>query len=260
MLVTVLASGSKGNSTLIKTENLNILVDVGMNLKYLKEKLLDADTKLEDIDYIFLTHTHKDHIGALSTFIKKNNPMICIGKKMLADLNWLYNYENVILLEDVLNLENVCVEVIKTSHDTSESNGYIFTSNNSSLVYITDTGYINNKYFEKLCNKSMYIIESNHDVEMLMHGKYPSWLKQRVLSDRGHLSNKSSSFYLSKLIGNKTKCIVLAHLSHENNTEEIALDTLKSTLIEYGIDFNNYYVAKQDEKTENFVIWLKLFV
>ena len=92
MLVTVLASGSKGNSTLIKTDKLNILIDVGMNLKYLKEKLNEVDTKLEDINYIFLTHTHKDHIGALSTFIKKNHPIICMGKKMFMDLECLNYY------------------------------------------------------------------------------------------------------------------------------------------------------------------------
>ena len=97
-------------------------------------------------------------------------------------------------------------------------------------------------------------MESNHDVEMLMHGKYPPWLKQRVLSDKGHLSNQASSFYLSKLIGNNTKTVVLAHLSHENNTEEIALDTLKSTLKEYNVEFDNIYIAKQDSKTENFII------
>lgn len=254
MLVSVLASGSKGNSTLIKTDKLNILIDAGMNLKYLKEKLSEVDTNLEDINYIFLTHTHKDHIGALKTFIKKNNPIICMGKKMFMDLEYLNDYEDIIILIDELDLEDVHVDIIKTSHDTSESNGYIFTSKDSSLVYITDTGYINNKYFNKLYNKNMYVIESNHDVEMLMHGRYPSWLKQRVLGDKGHLSNKSSSFYLSKLIGDNTKQVVLAHLSHENNTEEIALETLRNTLKEYNVEFNNVSIAKQNEKTENFII------
>lgn len=254
MLASVLASGSKGNATLIKTDNLNILIDAGMNLKYIETKLNELNMTMEDINYIFLTHTHKDHIAALSTIVKKYKPTICMGKKMFMDLEFLENYDNIYILIDDFKLDDINIELIKTSHDASESLGYIFTDNNSSLVYITDTGYINNKYFKKLYNKNMYILESNHDVEMLMHGKYPAWLKSRVLSDKGHLSNQAASFYLSKLIGNNTKYVVLAHLSHENNTESIALETLKSTLKEYDIKFNNIYIAKQNEKTESFNI------
>ena len=254
MLVSVLASGSKGNATLIKTEKFNILIDAGMNVKYLKEKLGLVDTKLEDINYIFLTHTHKDHIGALANIVKKYNPTICMGKKMFMDLEYLSDYEDIIILIDDIVLEDLNVGIIKTSHDASESLGFIFSNNESSLVYITDTGYINGKYFDKLRNKNMYIMESNHDVEMLMHGKYPAWLKQRVLGDKGHLSNKSSSFYLSKLVGDNTKYVVLAHLSHENNTEDIAINTLKETFFEYNVAFDSIFIAKQDEKTENFII------
>ena len=254
MLVSVLASGSKGNSTLVKTDKLNILIDVGMNVKYLSEKLKLTDTKLDDINYIFLTHTHKDHIGALANIIKKYKPVLCIGKKMYMDLDYLKDYKNIIILSEDFSLGDLNIELIKTSHDASESLGYIFSSNDSSMVYITDTGYINEKYFNKLKNKNMYVMESNHDVEMLMHGKYPEWLKRRVLGDKGHLSNKASSFYLTKLIGDNTKYIILAHLSHENNTEDIAINTLNSTLNDYSIEFKNIFIAKQDEKTENFII------
>ena len=254
MLVSILASGSKGNSTLIKTDKLNILIDAGMNYKYIKEQLKDFNLTPKDINYIFLTHTHKDHIGALELFLKNNNPTLCIGSKMYNDLDYLISYDNIIFLDNYIELEDTLVECIKTSHDTSESLGYVFTNNNKSLVYITDTGYINNKYFNKLSNKNMYILESNHDVEMLMHGRYPAWLKSRVLSDKGHLSNKSSAFYLSKFIGNDTNYIVLAHLSEENNTPDIALNTLKETLEEYNIKFDNIYIAKQYEKTKEFTI------
>ena len=254
MLVSVLASGSKGNSTLIKTDKLNILIDAGMNLKYLNEQLSKLDMTMDDINYLFLTHTHNDHVGALKSIIKKNTPILCMGAKMFADLEYLDNYDDILILVDSMDLEDVHIDIIRTSHDASESLGYIFTSGESSLVYITDTGYINSKYFNKLRNKKMYIMESNHDVEMLMHGKYPAWLKQRVLSDKGHLSNQSSSFYLSKLIGDNTNYVVLAHLSHENNTEEIAVNTLRETLNDYEIEFDNIFVAKQNEKTELFEI------
>lgn len=254
MLVSVLASGSKGNSTLIKTDKLNILIDAGMNLKYLNEQLSKLDMTMDDINYLFLTHTHNDHVGALKSIIKKNTPILCMGAKMFADLEYLNDYDNILILVDSLDLEDIHIDIVRTSHDASESLGYIFTSGESSLVYITDTGYINSKYFNKLRNKKMYIMESNHDVEMLMHGKYPAWLKQRVLGDKGHLSNQASSFYLSKLIGDNTNYVVLAHLSHENNTEEIAVNTLRETLNDYEIEFDNIFVAKQNEKTELFEI------
>ena len=126
---------------------------------------------------------------------------------------------------------------------------------NNKLVYITDTGYINKKYFNLIKNKEIYILESNHDVEMLLNGKYYYHLKQRILSDKGHLSNKVASQYLSKLIGEQTKYIILVHLSEENNTEERVLETLLS-----HIDKNNVekiIVAEQYDRTELVEVWLK---
>ena len=96
----------------------------------------------------------------------------------------------------------------------------------------------------------MYLFESNHDVEMLMNGPYPKWLKDRVVGSSGHLSNKDASVYLAKLIGPNTKKIILTHLSHHNNTEDIALETIKETFKEYNIDFDNISCARQKEKSE----------
>ena len=99
----------------------------------------------------------------------------------------------------------------------------------------------------------MYIIESNHDIEMLMNNpKYPHHTKIRILSDKGHLSNKDSAYYLSKLIGDNTKQVILAHLSEQNNTEELALETLNDTLRRKNINFNNIIIARQNEVTELF--------
>ncbi len=254
MLVTVLASGSEGNSTLIKTKKHNILIDAGMNLKYLNEKLLEHNLTMENIDYIFITHVHKDHIGALKTIVHKYNPTICMGEKMFLELDYLEDYKNINIIFDEMDLGNLHVDIFKTSHDTSDSRGYIFTEDNKSVVYITDTGYINTKYFKLLENRDLYIFESNHDVELLMHGKYPKWLQARILSDKGHLSNQASAFYLSKLIGPKTKKVILAHLSHENNREELALETLTNTLKENNIDFNNIEIAKQRQTTSEVLL------
>ena len=250
MLVSVLASGSKGNSTLITTDRVKILIDAGKNQKYLETALNQINLSLKDIDYILITHTHADHTSALKTIIKSHKPTIVLTELMYQDLDYLKNYENILLLTDNLELEDLVIENIKTSHDTSDSRGYIVTQGNSSVVQITDTGYLNQKYFKKLQNKTIYIFESNHNIEMLMHGRYPKWLKARVSSDVGHLSNESSAFYLTKLIGENTKEIILAHLSEENNTPELALETLNNEYAENNIKFNNIVVAKQEERTD----------
>lgn len=250
MLVSVLASGSKGNSTLIATERVKILIDAGKNQKYLETALNQINLSLRDIDYILITHTHADHTSALKTIVKSHKPTIVLTELMYQDLDYLKNYENILFLTDNLELEDLVIENIKTSHDTSDSRGYIVTQGNSSVVQITDTGYLNQKYFKKLQNKTIYIFESNHNIEMLMHGRYPKWLKARVSSDVGHLSNESSAFYLTKLIGENTKEIILAHLSEENNTPELALETLNKEFAENNIKFNNIVVAKQEERTD----------
>lgn len=250
MLVSVLASGSKGNSTLITTDRVKILIDAGKNQKYLEKELNQINLSLKDIDYILITHTHADHTSSLKTIVKSYKPKIILTELMYQDLDYLKNYENILFLTDNLELEDLVIDNIKTSHDTSDSRGYIITQGNSSVVQITDTGYLNQKYFKKLQNKTIYIFESNHNIEMLMHGRYPKWLKARVSSDVGHLSNESSAFYLTKLIGENTKEIILAHLSEENNTPELALETLNKELAENNIKFSNIVVAKQEERTD----------
>ena len=115
---------------------------------------------------------------------------------------------------------------------------------------MTDTGYINRKYFNLLKDKDIYLFESNHDIEMLMNGPYPKWLKTRVVGSYGHLSNKDSSFYLTKLVGPHTKKIILMHLSHINNTSEKALEMIHETFKEYDIEFSDIECAKQSEITE----------
>ncbi|MDD2208436.1 MAG: MBL fold metallo-hydrolase [Bacilli bacterium] len=251
MEVVVLASGSKGNSTLIKTKEHKILVDAGMSVKYLEDKLRLAEVLIKDIDYIFITHTHNDHVKALNNLIKKYNPKIVLTEKMYADLKFLKNYEHIIMLEENITLGNLVVESIPTSHDTSDSRGYCFTEDDDSVVIITDTGYLNRKYFKKISNKKIYIFESNHDIEMLQNGKYPGWLKNRVYGPIGHLSNKEASFYLSKIIGPNTKQIILAHLSEENNSPEIAIENIKNYFIQKNIVFTNIVAAKQFEITES---------
>ncbi len=250
MKISVLASGSKGNSSYIETKDAKILVDIGMPTLYIEKKLNKLNVNPEEIDAIVLTHTHVDHINGLKVFTKKYNTKVYLTEKMLIDIKNIFDIQNYELIEGNFNIKDIKVEVIKTSHDAPDSNGYIFNSKEKSICYITDTGYINRKYKEKLTNKDIYVIESNHDIKMLMEGKYPYHLKQRIYGDCGHLSNEMTSKYLTEYIGENTKEIILIHLSHENNTEEKALETLKSKLKENNINFNNIIISEQNENTE----------
>ena len=250
MLVSVLASGSEGNCTFIQTKSKKILIDIGMNYKYISEKLSELNVLPSEIDYVFITHTHADHTGAMKVFFKNNTPYVFLDEKMLKELTFLQDYPNLCFDKGPINFDTLTVEIIKTSHDAPGSRGYIFKEDGKSAVYITDTGYINHKLFDQLSNHTLYVFESNHDVEMLMHGKYPPWLKSRIRGDEGHLSNQQSAFYLSKLIGENTKEVILAHLSKENNNPELAVNTLRESLTSNGIEFDNIVVAKQRERVD----------
>ncbi len=250
MKTCVLASGSEGNVTYVETSNHKILFDAGTNVKYIKERLSELSVSIGDIDYILITHVHDDHIKALKGIIKKYNPTICLSEIMYSELDFLHDYKNIMLYGDEIELEDCKIEIIKTSHDTTDARSFIIRSEDKSIVYLTDTGYINQKYFRKLYNNNIYLFESNHDIEMLLNGPYPKWLKDRVMGTKGHLSNKDSSIYLAKLIGPETSKIVLTHLSHKNNTEEKAMETIKETFIEYDIEFTNITCARQKEKSE----------
>lgn len=252
MLVSILCSGSEGNSVLVKTDKHKLLIDCGLNNKYIKDNLEEVGVNESDIDSIFITHSHSDHIGALKVFLNKNHPRVYIDEKMFEDsaMDFLRVYDNLEFSKGPFELDDISVEIYKTSHDAPGSRGYIISNNNKSVVYCTDTGYINHKLFDKLSNKTLYIFESNHDIEMLMHGRYPSWLKKRVSSDTGHLSNHQAGFYLSKIIGEDTKQVVLAHISKENNTPEIALEDVLSELKENDCKFSNLICAKQRERLD----------
>ena len=249
MKVCVLSSGSKGNSTYVETNNHKILIDIGTSSLYVERSLKSIGINPSDIDIVLITHAHVDHINGLKVFAKKYNPLIYISDSILKEAK--LTLDNVCRDKDVLGNEDITIRSIRLSHDVTDIKGYIIEEKDSSMVYITDTGYINEKNFNDIKNKNLYVFESNHDVEKLMNNpNYPHQTKIRILSDKGHLSNKDSAYYLTKLIGKNTHHIILAHLSEQNNTEQLALSTLKETLKKKNIDFDDIKVAKQNEMTE----------
>lgn len=251
MKVCVLSSGSKGNSTLVITDKVKILIDLGTTTSYVENALNNLNVDVKEISHILITHSHVDHIKGLKVFIKRYNPVILVTEDMKNVLekelgNFRYEYYE----DKKAIIGDLTVNVIKTSHDAEESIGFVLTNNNSSMVYITDTGYINQKYFKILSNNNLYVLESNHDIKMLMDGPYPYYLQQRVRGDKGHLSNKQASDYLCKFIGDNTKKIVFAHISEHNNSYEKVIETFNEELSKNDMKFDDVLIAKQNEATE----------
>lgn len=248
----VLSSGSKGNTTYIECGETKILIDIGNSCKYVSDKLNSIGVKAEEIDAVFITHTHSDHIKGLKVFAKKYKTNVYMTEKMREELDYVENYTYID--KSIIDIKDIRVNVIKTSHDAPSSLGYVIEGESKGIVYITDTGYINNKYFELLENRETYIMESNHDIEMLNNGPYSFHLRQRILGDKGHLSNYDSARYLSTFMGDKTRTIVLAHLSEENNTEELAYNTLRERLNNNNQNVEKIIIAKQNVPTEEILV------
>lgn len=242
MKYTVLCSGSKGNSTLIETENIKILIDCGHSKRYLTQSLHNCGVNYQQIDAVVITHNHIDHISQLKLF--NNQPLYAPHR--------FNDREDTVVLQPYtwFQLGDLNILPVPLSHDAEETYGYVIQHHDECLVYITDTGYLKSSDFDYLSNADYYIFESNHDVELLMATQRPYPVKSRILSDSGHLSNEDSAAYLAKLVGIKTKAIVLAHLSSEANTERHALQTLVETFEAHHVKLNPYLVldcAKQND-------------
>lgn len=247
MKAKVIASGSKGNCTIILCDTTNIIIDMGISYLTLKKCLEENSLSFDSFSGILLTHCHNDHTKGIASLLKHTNLKVYLPEEMYESVKEIIPYSKCIFIPDEFEINDVEIELIHTSHDAPASVGFIIKHNNNSLVYVTDTGYINRKYLAKMKEKDMYIIESNHDEKMLMDGPYPRFLKERVISDRGHLSNKTTASYLKKLVGPNTKNIVLAHLSEKNNTEDLALQAIEEASLNKDITVK---IARQYEETE----------
>lgn len=252
MRVCVLSSGSKGNCSYIETNSHKILIDIGNSCAYVERSLRKINVDPDSIDIILITHAHVDHIAGLRVFVKKHKVKVFMTQAILKESKLNIDF---LKMDKCIKMDSMVISTIKTSHDVDDSLGYIIEDGLLSVVYITDTGYINERYYKQLRNKNVYIFESNHDPELLMNNdNYPYHTKIRILGDKGHLSNADSAYYLSEFIGSNTKKVYLAHLSEQNNTDLLALSSLQKKLKSKGIDFSNIEIAHQNEISEVFQI------
>ncbi len=262
MKIHILASGSKGNCTYIEIGNHKILIDAGLSMKQFHLRLAEKGIEIDRLDAVFITHEHSDHIGGLATLYRKYNMPIYLsqgtcknlGRATLEKINpsgFRYTEFGVPIL-----LEGYSVLPFMTYHDALEPSGYRFTEASKSLVYMTDTGYFPENRFDLLRNADLYIIESNHDPDLLLDSERPWILKRRILDDQGHLSNEDSAYLMMNVLGENTKQIILAHLSEECNTEEDALSTYRKIFDKQGLVWDDFKIicAKQNQSMDEIVL------
>lgn len=229
-----LGSGSSGNATLIENEGHYVLIDVGITQKELLLKLSELNIELDMIEAVIFTHSHIDHVRSIKCF--KDEIRYGVGGVIsLPAKNYLIPYNS-------YKISSLEIMVLPASHDVDTLN-FVIKNQNETLVYITDTGYISKRNLSYLSNADYYFFESNHDVKMLMNSARPIFLKQRILSDVGHLSNETASEYLMTLIGDKTKEIMFVHLSDVANTKEICLDTFYNIAKKRNIDVSKICIS-----------------
>lgn len=223
MKFALLASGSKGNSFLIQDEGTNILIDCGSTKKHLLTSLQHFQLNIEDLDALVITHDHSDHVSQIRHF----RDIDIYSPVEIDDID-------VFLVRPLqkFTINNLTFTPIPLSHDALHTTGYVVFSGFEKLVYITDTGYVNQRYIPLLYGADWIILESNHDVEMLMHTARPQYLKQRICSDEGHLNNEDCAEILNEIVTENTKMVILAHLSQQANTRERALTVSRAVLKE----------------------------
>lgn len=241
----IVASGSRGNATLIANKNHLILIDMGITKSSLVESLHKHGYEFSDIEAVFFTHEHNDHIKGRDFFKDINKVYSSYGTTKLITSNYLEPYQK-------YEIAGFSITPVETSHDAYRPLGYIIESDNEILVYITDTGYVLDETLKLSKDADYYIFESNHDVNMLLQTNRPEVLKHRILSDVGHLSNYDSAHYMTQMIGPKTKQIFLAHISLEANTPEMALETYRKVFKKMRKNPDKYQIicTKQFEEVE----------
>ena len=226
-VVYTLFSGSKGNCTYIKQGDTELLIDAGMGVRSIESALKSLGSSLANISDIFITHDHSDHTRGLEAICSKHTLRVHITSRsaevIINSLTpSLKSAACIHPLEYSETIGEIEISSFPTPHDSKASVGYILKMPGQTVGYATDIGYISDTVRDALTGVDSVILEANHDIDMLLDGNYPEFLKERILSRKGHLSNDSAAELAAYLAENGTKSFLLAHLSEQNNDPEIA--------------------------------------
>lgn len=243
---TPLFSGSKGNCVAVGGADSFILIDAGVSAKRITDALRERGLDICRLTGIFVTHEHSDHISGIRVLASKNHLPVFANRETLRELEKGGHLSGtgggVEIGEEGITHYGMKITPFATSHDTVSSCGYVIeTADGRRAAVATDTGCVTDGMHSALAGCDLVYIESNHDVSMLMNGPYDPWLKQRVLSSRGHLSNDACAVELQHLASTGSTRFVLGHLSQENNTPELAGASARAALsamkLREGVDF-----------------------
>ena len=231
-----LASGSSGNCIYVENGNTRLLVDAGISAKRIAECLEIIDVAPESIDAILITHDHSDHTQGVAVFSRKYGTDIYATKgtlnyitancKARPDNSHLHD----VIRENPFEIGSILVEPFPVLHDAIDPVGYALSGGGKKLGIATDLGTFDEGIIRRLYGAEALYVEANHDVNMLMLGKYPYQLKCRINSETGHLSNEACAELIRHTRTDRTKTIVLAHISKENNFEELAYETVRQSV------------------------------
>ncbi len=243
-----LRSSSKGNSTLVFSNTTKILADCGISCRMTVSALSDIGIAPEEIDAIFVTHEHSDHIKGINLFSKKFNVPVYANSA-----TWSYmrsslpdvSEENVKIIEDdCVMIGNINVCAFPIPHDAANPVGYTFVSGSEKVSVATDIGTVNDHIFSALQGSDKVLLEANHDLNLLSMGKYPEPLKRRIRGDKGHLCNEKAGEMALSLLKCGTKKFLLGHLSQENNHPDLAYVTVRQILSSLGAGEGRDYTLK----------------
>ena len=248
MRLVTFASGSSGNCALLSMDGAHILLDAGISYRRICENLALTGVSPEALSAVLITHEHSDHIAGLATLVKHCAAPICAPRTLAGELSRIVAGVAARLrivppgAEEPLGA--LTVRCFPTSHDVSESVGWR-VAGSSVFALATDTGCVTPELVSALAGAETVLIEANHDPDMLRAGPYPWYLKRRILSERGHLSNDDCAALACRLAESGTRQIVLGHLSRENNSPALAFRTVSAALAGKGAAL---YVAPAEDR------------
>lgn len=234
MQVSILASGSKGNSVYVELDGVRLLVDAGISAARITKGLRARGIEPQSIDAVLVTHEHIDHVRGLKTLAKQYHLPILATRGTLAGIDGGAAFEDDMRsISDAFMIGNVTVQPFATSHDAAEPCGFRIEGSHCCTV-ATDLGVVTDTVQDAMEGADVLILEANHDADLLRQGSYPWSLKRRILSNRGHLANGDAAWALTRMKKHPRK-VYLAHLSEENNRPALARDTVHDILASCGM-------------------------